>query len=92
MRYLQVNRQNQLAQGMLLGYCLTPNKDNKPKVKVAMFSPLVNPKDIEVPLIMKGIKLSYITLLRKMLFCKVIKIFQNGKSFNLFSSQNHIYK
>lgn len=50
----QVNKQNQFEQGMLLGYCLMPHKDNKPKVKVAMFSQLINPKDIEVPLIMKG--------------------------------------
>ena len=50
----QVNKQSQFEQGMLLGYCLMPQKDNKPKVKVAMFSQLINPIDIEVPLIMKG--------------------------------------
>ena len=50
----QVNKQSQFEQSMLLRYCLKPHKDNKPKVKVAMFSQLINPKDIEVPLIMKG--------------------------------------
>lgn len=60
----EVNRQNQQTPGMLLGYCLTSIKDNKPKVKVAMFSPHVNPKDIEVPLIMKELIIARLDSMR----------------------------
>nr|XP_022331897.1 adenylate cyclase type 10-like [Crassostrea virginica] len=60
----EVNKQSQFDQGMLLGYCLMPHKDNKPKVKVAMFSQLINPKDIEVPLIMKELIIARLDSMR----------------------------
>lgn len=46
-------KQNETTHNMMRSGC-KPQRDKEAKVKIALFSPLVNPKEIAVPHIMKG--------------------------------------
>ncbi|XP_062574125.1 adenylate cyclase type 10-like isoform X2 [Saccostrea cucullata] len=56
--------ENPMEHGVLLGFGYIHQKDNKQKEKVAVFSPHINPQDIEVPLIMKELIIARLDSMR----------------------------